>query len=170
MTLAETDHLLLRRLREDDAAFILELVNEPGWLKFIGDRGIRNWEDARLYIVNGPPGMCAVVRRADGVEVGICGLLKRETLDDMDLGFALLERYEGKGYAREAARAMVAYGFDRLGLERIAAITKPTNHASIRLLDALGFEASGKVNSPDPVCLFLLRKWSGAKCGALPPT
>src|SRR5579872_1852240 len=101
-----TERLDLRRLAADDAEFILELVNEPAWLEHIGDKGVRTLADARAYIAEGPVrtyerfgfGLYLVVRRQDGTALGICGLVKRETLDDVDLGFALLRRHWGEGY------------------------------------------------------------------------
>ena len=167
MTIAETDRLYLRHMSTDDAALILELVNEPAWLEFIGDRGVRHLGDARAYIANGPIAMLerhgfalfVVIRKADLAPIGICGLLKRDTLDDVDLGFALLARYRGHSYAREAAMAALAYGFGTLGLKRIVAIAKPTNARSIHLLESLGFTHQGLVTiapSEPPVCLLAL--------------
>ena len=116
MTIAETDRLYLRHMSTDDAAFILELVNEPAWLEFIGDRGVRHLDDARAYIANGPIamlerhgfGLSVVIRKADLAPIGICGLLKRDTLDDVDLGFAVLARYRGHSYARERPCAVAS--------------------------------------------------------------
>jgi RimJ/RimL family protein N-acetyltransferase len=142
----ETDRLILRWMAADDAPFILELVNEPSWLRFIGDRGVRTLDDARDYIRKGPVDMYARLgfglyvteRKADGVPVGICGLLKRESLEDVDLGFANLPRFWGKGYAYESASAVMAYGHSVLGLKRIVAVTSPGNDPSVRLLEKLG--------------------------------
>lgn len=142
----ETDRLILRRLSTDDAEFILELLNEPSFLRFIGDKGVRTLADARDYILNGPVEMYARLGfglyltelKEGGVPIGVCGLIKRDGLDDVDIGFALLPRFWSKGYAYEAASAVMAYGKDALGLERIVAITSPDNHASGRLLEKLG--------------------------------
>jgi RimJ/RimL family protein N-acetyltransferase len=131
----------------DDSAFILELVTEPSWLRFIGDRGVRTLDDARDYIRKGPLDMYARLgfglyvteRKADGVPIGICGLLKRESLEDADLGFANLPRFWGKGYAHEAASAVMSYGKSVLGLSRIVAVTSAGNDPSVRLLEKLGF-------------------------------
>lgn len=147
MTVLETERLVLRRLRSDDAAFILQLVNEPAWLRYIGDRGVRTLEDAGEYIERGPVemygrlgfGLYLVERKDSGDPIGICGLLKREALEDVDIGFAFLARCWGQGYAFESAAAVLAYGTRTLGLSRIVAITSPENHASIKLLDKLGF-------------------------------
>ena len=147
MKVLETERLILRRLAFEDAAFILELVNEPAWLQFIGDKGVHNLEDAWNYIRSGPMDMYArlgfglylVELKADGTPVGICGLIKRDSLKDVDLGFALLPHYRGKGYARESAAAVLAYGKSAFGLQRIVAITSPDNRSSIKLLEEIGF-------------------------------
>jgi RimJ/RimL family protein N-acetyltransferase len=145
--IAETARLALRRLTPDDASFILELVNEPAWLAHIGDRGVRTQDDARSYIAQGPLamydrlgfGLWLTALKHDGTPVGICGLIKRETLPDVDLGFALLSRFHGRGYAREAAGAAMAHARDVVGLRRVVAIASPANAASRRLLQDLGF-------------------------------
>jgi RimJ/RimL family protein N-acetyltransferase len=142
----ETDRLRLRRLSVRDAAFIVELLNDPGWLRFIGDKGVRTLQHARAYLLNGPIAMYArtgfglylTELKETRTPIGICGLIKRETLDDVDLGFAFLPRYQANGYAYESAAAVMAYGKDALGLTRIVAITDPENHASARLLEKLG--------------------------------
>jgi RimJ/RimL family protein N-acetyltransferase len=143
----ETERLILRRMTIDDAAFIRELLNEPGWLEFIGDKGVRTIEDARRYIESGALamyerlgfGLYLTALKAPGASIGICGLLKRDTLDDVDIGYALLDRFTGQGYAYEAAAAIMAQGREVLGLKRLAAIASPRNHRSVRLLEKLGF-------------------------------
>lgn len=143
----ETDRLVLRRLSAADAEFIRELVNEPSWLRFIGDRGVRTVEDAREYIARGPAasyerfgfGLYLTESKEGGVPAGICGLVKRESLEDVDLGFAFLPRFWGRGYAYESAAAVLEYARSALGLKRLVAVTAPDNHASIRLLEKLGF-------------------------------
>ena len=115
--------------------------------RFIGDRGVRTLDDARDYIRKGPLDMYARLgfglyvteRKADGAPIGICGLLKRESLEDADLGFANLPRFWGKGYAHEAASAVMSFGKSVLGLSRIVAVTSPGNDPSVRLLEKLGF-------------------------------
>jgi len=147
MKVLETERLLVRWLTLGDAAFILELVNEPAWLQFIGDRGVRTLDDARTYLASGPLamyaragfGLFAVERKSDRALIGICGLLTRDTLADVDLGFALLARFQRQGFAREAAAATLAHAKNVLGLKRIVAITSPENHRSIALLESLGF-------------------------------
>ena len=146
MKVLETDRLILRWMSADDAPFILELVNEPSWLHFIGDRGVRTMEDARNYIRNGPIEMYARLgfglylteRKEDGAPIGICGLLKRDSLEDADIGFALVPRFWGNGYAYESASAVMAFGKQVLGLKRIVAVTSPGNDRSVRLLEKLG--------------------------------
>jgi RimJ/RimL family protein N-acetyltransferase len=143
----ETERLVLRWLTVEDAEFILELVNEPSWLQFIGDKGVRTLDDAREYILRGPMemydrmgfGLYLTELKEASVPIGICGLIKRASLEDVDIGFALLPRAWGKGYAREAATAVVAYGERAFGLHRIVAITTPTNESSIKLLEKIGF-------------------------------
>jgi len=153
MKIIETERLTLRLQTTDDADFILELVNDPSWLEFIGDRGVRTVEDAREYIVNGPirmyeqSGFCfyLVERKEDQSPIGMCGFVKRESLEDVDIGFAFLPKYWGKGYAYEAASATLAYGLDTLGLNRIVAITTQDNHASAKLLEKIGLKFEGLV-------------------------
>ncbi|MGA3602634.1 GNAT family N-acetyltransferase [Lysinibacillus agricola] len=148
MKILETERLTLRLQTTDDADFILELMNDPSWLQFIGDRGLRTVEDAREYIMNGPIrmyeqfGFCLylVERNEDRSPVGICGLVKRDSLEDVDIGFAFLPTYWGKGYAYEAASAVLAYGLDTLGLKRIVAITSQDNYASAKLLEKVGLK------------------------------
>ena len=143
----ETGRLALRRLTLEDAPFILELVNQPSWLRFIGDKGVRTLEDARDYLRKGPLDMYArlgfgLLRVAlrDGPPIGLCGLIKRDTLPDPDLGFAFLPGYWRQGYAVEAARAVLERGATALGLRRVVAITSLDNAASIRLLEKVGFQ------------------------------
>jgi RimJ/RimL family protein N-acetyltransferase len=141
----------------DDAEFILGLLNEPSWLRFIGDRGVRTFQDARDYILTGPVdmyarlgfGLYAVELKEDGIPIGICGLIKRDFLDDVDIGFAFLPKYWRQGYAYEAASAVLAYGHGVLGLKRIVAITALDNHSSARLLEKLGLRFEGMVRYPD---------------------
>jgi RimJ/RimL family protein N-acetyltransferase len=143
----ETERLVLRRLTSDDAAFIFKLLNEPSFLRYIGDKGVRTHADAVGYIKNGPVasyerfgfGLYLVELRETDVPIGICGLLKRETLTHVDVGFAFLPAFWSKGYAFEAASAVMQYGRNVLGMGRIVAITAPENESSIRLLEKMGF-------------------------------
>jgi RimJ/RimL family protein N-acetyltransferase len=143
----DTERLILRRLHADDAPFIVTLLNDPAWLKYIGDRGVRTLDDARSYIEKGPLEMYArlgfglylVEQKADGVPIGLCGILKRESLEHVDLGFALLPDFRGAGLAYEAAAGTVKYARETLGVSRIVAITSQENAASGKLLMKLGF-------------------------------
>lgn len=136
---------MLRELTGADAPFILELLNEEGFLRFIGDKGVRDLDDARDYIAQGPAdsygrhgfGLYAVCLKS-GTAIGICGLVKRDALPDPDLGFAFLARYGSQGYAVESARAMMAFARERLKLPRIVAITSPDNRRSIAVLEKVG--------------------------------
>jgi RimJ/RimL family protein N-acetyltransferase len=147
MKIAETERLRLRTISLDDAdvAFHLALLNDPAFIKNIGDRGVRTLEDSRRYIAEGPVAMqerCGhsmyVVELKDsGTPVGMCGLIKRETLVDVDIGYAFLPAFRGRGYAYEAARATVEHA-RALGITRLAGITSPANTASNQLLAKLG--------------------------------
>jgi RimJ/RimL family protein N-acetyltransferase len=146
MIVLETERLTLRHLCEDDASFILMLLNEPSFLQFIGDKGVRTLEDARNYILTGPMEMYArlgfglyLVELKDGqLPMGMCGLIKRDTLEDVDIGFAFMPEFWGQGYAYEAAAAVMDYGKGVLELKRIVAITSLDNQASGRLLEKVG--------------------------------
>jgi len=146
MTILETERLTLRQLTLDDAEFILGLLNEPSWLQFIGDKNVRTLDDARAYRVNGPQkmyrehgfGLWLVVVKETAVPAGMCGLIKRPTLDDIDIGFAFLPRFWGRGYAHEAAVATLAYARNVVKPKRIVALTALDNPRSIRLLGKLG--------------------------------
>jgi RimJ/RimL family protein N-acetyltransferase len=142
----ETERLTLREVSTDDADFILRLLNEPSFLRFIGDKGVRNLQDARQYILNGPIasynqngfGLYLVVLKSMNTSIGMCGLIKRETLADVDIGFAFLPEFWNKGYALESATAVFSYGKDVLKLPRIVAITNKDNVTSGKLLERLG--------------------------------
>jgi len=149
MTVLETARLVLRRMSADDAPFIVELLNEASFVRHIGDKGVRTREEAVQYILTGPVssyerlgfGLYLVeLKSGSGREpIGMCGLLKRESLDEADLGFAFLPQFWSKGYAFESASAVLAYARETLGLQRVLAITSDGNVASIRLLGKLGF-------------------------------
>ena len=146
MTLLETERLFLRELTFDDAPFILTLLNDPSFLRYINDKNVRNLEDARQYMLNGPMasyarngfGLYLVELKDTAVPIGLCGLLKREELPDADIGFAFLPDYWGKGFALESARAVMNDARERMGLKRVLAIVMPDNGASIKLLEKLG--------------------------------
>lgn len=147
MTVLETQRLRIAHLCESDAAFVLELLNEPAFLRDIGDKGVRSEADARAYIVEGPAasyvrhgfGLYRVDLKSNGEPIGICGFVKREVLEHADLGYAFLARHWSKGYALEATSATLAHGCNHLGLDPILAITSLDNDRSIRVLDKLGF-------------------------------
>jgi len=162
-----TQRLVLRRLAPSDAPFVRALVNDPDWLRYIGDKGVRTDDDARGYLERGPIAMYArhgyglylVARRPDLAPVGICGLIKRESLPDVDIGFAFLPAHRGAGYALEAAAAAIDEGRTRYGLARVIAIVSPDNARSIRLLEKLGMTSEGLLpGAPveDPLMLYAL--------------
>lgn len=144
----ETERLILRRFSLDDAEFILELLNEPSFLQFVGDKGVKNLGDARDYLLKGPIasyeqhgfGLYLAQLKDGEVPIGMCGLLKREMLDDADVGFAFLPQFWSKGYAFESACAVVAYGKRVFGLDRIVGLVKPGNQGSIRVLEKMGMK------------------------------
>jgi len=152
----QTERLRLRQMEPDDAPFMLGLLNDPAWHRFIGDRGIRTVEGAREYILKGPMEMHAqrgfgfdvVERKEDGCPIGVCGLAKRDFLDDVDIGYAFLPQYGGQGYAIEAARGVMAHA-RALGLKRIVATVRPDNTASIRVLEKLGLHLDRTLRAPD---------------------
>ncbi|HLM02463.1 MAG TPA: GNAT family N-acetyltransferase [Pyrinomonadaceae bacterium] len=156
MKIIETERLLLSEINESDAEFVLEILNEPGWIQNIGDRGVRTIEDARRYIVdklaagyerNGF-GLYLVELKETGASAGMCGLVKRDSLADADIGFAFLERFQSKGYAFESAAAVMDYARNKLGLKRILAIVAPGNRASIKLLEKLGLGFERMIKMP----------------------
>lgn len=144
----ETERLVLRRLTLDDAEFILGLLNEPSFLQYIGDKGVRTLDDARDYLLKGPIatyekhgfGLYLVLLKAGQIPIGMCGLLKRDTLPDVDIGFSYLPQFWGKGYALESALAVLDEGKCVFGLERIVGLVKPGNQGSIRVLQKLGMK------------------------------
>jgi len=148
MIVPETERLSLRPFTTDDAEFILTLLNEPSFLRYIGDKKVRNLEDARQYILNGPMasyerngfGLLLVQLKESDTPIGMCGLLKRNELPDPDIGFAFLPAFWNKGFAFEAAAAVLHDARERLKLQRILAITSLDNDASIKLLQRLGLK------------------------------
>jgi [ribosomal protein S5]-alanine N-acetyltransferase len=168
MGVIEGERVALERLTLDDADFIVRLLSDPDFHRYIGDRGVRTSDDARRYLAAGPLtsyanlgfGLYRVTRKADGEPMGICGLVKRDWLGDVDLGFAFLPEYRGCGYACEAARAALIHGHGQLGFQRIVAITDPQNTASIRLLERLGMVFEGMVRASaetEPLRLYASR-------------
>ncbi|MBA9076239.1 MULTISPECIES: GNAT family N-acetyltransferase [Rufibacter] len=156
MDVLQTSRLTLCHLNPQDAAFMFELMNDPSWIRYIGDRGIRTVEDARAYIQNGPMnsyeqkgyGFYLVKLTKEDLPIGICGLVKRELLEDVDLGYAFLPAHTGKGYAVEAASAVLEYAMTTLNFQRVLAITTQDNQRSIQLLEKIGLKYEGTVTLP----------------------
>jgi RimJ/RimL family protein N-acetyltransferase len=154
VTALETGRLVLREFTAGDAEFVLRLLNEPAFLRYIGDRGVHTLDDARRYIADGPVagkarhgfGLMVVERKSDGAALGMCGVLKRDALPDPDLGFSFFPEYWSQGYALESAQAVMRHAREALGLGRIVAITTPDNEPSIRLLGKLGFRFDRMLN------------------------
>ena len=157
MTPIETQRLTISRITLDDAPFIMRLMNDPQYLKFIGDRHIRTLKDAEQYLYKGPIssyqkygfGLFLTRLRAAGTPMGICGLLKRDFLTDVDIGFAFLPEFRGQGYAKEACRAVIDAGRKHFGFKRIVAIVKPDNQKSIALLKKIGLLFENTISPPN---------------------
>ncbi len=153
----QTERLTIRQLTTVDTAFIIELVNTPGWLQFIGDRNVHTTEEAIGYLTNGPLksyaengfGLYLVATKADDIPIGMCGILKRATLDNPDIGYALLPAFAGMGYAYEMASAVLNYALQELKPPSICAITLPVNTSSIKLLAKLGLKNKGPFVAAD---------------------
>ena len=165
MKILETERLVLRQFSLNDADFILRLLNEPSFIQNIGDRGVRTLEDARAYIMRVPIGsyerngfgLYLVTLKESGESIGMCGLIKRDELEDVDIGYAFLPKYWSKGYAVEAALAVKEYARDVIGLKRLVAITDPENQGSIRVLEKIGLKFEKMVRlSEDDIELKLL--------------
>ena len=163
----ETSRLLIRRMTEQDAPFMLRLLNEPSFLHFIGDKGVRNLDDARRYVASGPAasyerfgcGLYLVAMKDNGEPAGMCGLVRRELFKDVDLGFAFVPECWSSGFAFEASRAVLAEAWDQFALPRVLAITVAHNARCIALLERLGFRYEKVVHpfgDDDPVQLYSL--------------
>ncbi|EAR02722.1 GNAT family N-acetyltransferase [Maribacter sp. HTCC2170] len=153
MLLIKTDRIIVQRAVLSDAPFIFELLNSPTWLEFIGDRGISNLKKAERYIQeslidsldkNGY-GLLKVCLKLNETPIGLCGFLKRDYLESVDIGYAILPAFEGKGYAHEAAQAVIDYGQKELGLSPILAITSQKNKKSQNLLSKIGLNKKGLI-------------------------
>ena len=164
MNILETERLALRQLTPDDAPFILELLNEPSFIRNIGDRNVRSIADAVKYMETGPVasyvrngfGLYLVQLKETGESIGMCGLIKRETLEDVDIGYAFLPKFWSKGYAVESALAVKEQARG-LGLKRLVAIVDPENQGSIRVLEKLGMQFEKIIRlSEDDIDLKLL--------------
>lgn len=168
MIITETERLRLRVIRFNDAAFYLQLVNQDSWIQNINDKGLRSVEQAEQAIRDGALALQAkqgfsfyvVELRESQTALGLCGLIKRDGLDDVDLGYAFLDEHAGQGYAVEAASAVVNFAQQQLQLPRLAAITSPDNQRSQRLLAKLGFVLQRQITMPDetrPTLLYQLQ-------------
>lgn len=152
----KTARLSIRPFTLDDAAFILRLLNEPSFIENIADKGVRDLEGARSYLRDGPLasyarhgfGLWRVGLAGAGTPIGMAGVLKRDYLDDIDIGYALLPEFCGAGYALEATSAVLTYARSRVGARRVVAIVADHNERSIKLLHKLGFEDEGTVRIP----------------------
>jgi RimJ/RimL family protein N-acetyltransferase len=157
MKIIETERLKLVKVSLDDAPFIVKLLNEPSFLEYIGDKGVRTVEDAVKYIKKEflgsyeqrGYGLMLVKLRDEDVPIGICGIKKRNSLDLPEVGYAFLSEYQSMGYATESARAAIDYARKEHGLRRIAALTAPENAASIRVLKKTGFQFEKMVDLRD---------------------
>lgn len=169
----DTPRLTLREFVVDDAEFVLRLLNEPSFIEFIGDRGVRTLQDAEAYLQDGPiasyrkhgHGLFRVSLRDGDVPIGMCGLVKRDTLPDPDIGFALLPAFWNQGYVTEAAQAAIKHGREALGIRTILGITTPGNVRSIAVLQKLGLsflEEKPLGDRPEPLKIFGLSVESAA--------
>lgn len=153
----ETPRLQLRELVPDDAEFVFRLVNEPSFLANIGDKGVKNLDDARHFILEGPwtrqqkpgYGQFLIELKEDRTPIGVCGLLYREALGMTDVGLALLPEFWKRGYAFEAASAVMEYGRSKLGLDRIVGLTSQENLPSIKVLEKLGMTFETMITMSD---------------------
>ena len=157
MKILETERLILREFSEDDAEFILELLNDPSFIHNIGDRKIRSLDGAKVYIRNGPVasytqhgfGLYLVELKETGESIGMCGLIRRETLENVDIGYAFLPRFWSRGYAVESAKAVRDYARDAVGVKRLLGITNPDNFPSIGVLEKLGMKFQKMIKLAD---------------------
>ena len=157
MQVLETDRLVLRYFHADDVEFVVRLLNEPSFIEHIGDKGVRTAEEANQYLLDGPLdsyerfgyGLNMVELKETGEPIGMCGLVRRENLDDADIGYAFLEKHWSKGYARESAEAVLNHARETFGLGRIVAIVTPENHSSIKLLEKIGLKFRRTIRMSD---------------------
>ena len=163
MKILETERTILREIVEADAEFILDLLNQPSFIKYIGDRNVRTLTDAREFIENrfrqsyreNGFGLYTVELKETNAPIGICGFVKRDSLPFADIGFAFLPQFENKGYAFESAKSVLDYGRSVLGLKKILAIVSPGNVASEKLLEKINFEFEQMIEIPEGVKLQL---------------
>jgi [ribosomal protein S5]-alanine N-acetyltransferase len=156
MSPIETARLSIREISEADGEFIFGLMNEPAYIRYIGDRGIRTPENARAYILDKLAasyarfgfGMYLVELKGGPEAVGICGFVKRDSLEHPDIGFAFLREHWSRGFAFEASSAVLGHGFGALGLKTVLGVTLPDNRGSIRLLERLGLRFQKMIRLP----------------------
>ncbi len=166
MQVLETERLVLRYFRADDADFVVRLLNEPSFIEYIGDKGVRTIEEAIQYLLTGPMdsyerfgyGLNMVELKDTGEPIGMCGLVRREILEDADIGYAFLEKYWSNGYAKESVEAVLEHARNTLRLDRIVAIVTPENHSSIKLLEKVGltFERMIRMSDDDEELQFFV--------------
>ncbi|OUR93963.1 GNAT family N-acetyltransferase [Flavobacteriales bacterium 34_180_T64] len=154
MAIAETERLLISKFTLADAPFFLELVNTPNWIKYIGERNINTIaqaEDAikkghlKSYKTHGFGFYTLQLKSENNKTIGTCGLIKRETLEYADIGFAMLPNYEGKGFGYESSMAILKLANELFKLKKVLAITSPTNQNSIRLIEKIGLSYEKRV-------------------------
>ena len=169
MNILVTQRLILRRFTLDDTAFIIELLNTEGWIKYIGEKNVKTTDEARAYLENGPLksyrnegfGLALVELKADHVPIGMCGLISREYLDHLDVGFAFLPNHTGLGYAFEIVKKTVEHALRELKQQKLFAITLPQNYSSIKLLTKIGFKYDNNFITPDTneeLCLYSIAR------------
>ena len=167
MIVLHTERLTLRPLDQRDAAFMLELLNDPEWLRLIGDRQVRTLDDAARHIEENIVssyqqhgfGFYGIEINTSGALAGLCGLVKRDWLDHIDLGYALLPAWRGQGIAREAAQTMFYYARDTLRLPRLLATTRSYNHGSQKVLEYIGMQYERDIPHPDGSRMLMLYSW-----------
>ena len=171
MEILETERLQILEFTKKDAAFMLELVNEPAWIEFIGDKNVNNLEEAANFIENklrpsykeNGFGLFLVKLKEPNISIGMCGLVNRPGLDNIDIGFAFLAAHRKKGYAFESSKAMIKYAKDTLKIPTLVAITNPNNEASGKLLEKLGFRFDTLIDLAEDgkdVCKLFVQKSS----------
>ena len=176
MTTLATERLIMDELGMEDAEFLLRSLNDEDFIKHIGDRGVRTLPEAEQYLINRVVpsyeengfGMYVVRLKTTGEALGMCGLVNRPGLDDIDLGYSFLPGARGRGYAVEAARGILNWAIGDLGMKRLVAIVSPDNGASIALLEKLGMQFETMIQLPDDEEKICLYAWSepGTTAGA----
>lgn len=168
MTILETERLILRKLTTDDAAFILDILNQPSFIKNIGDREVRTLDESHKFIleryINSYErlgyGVYLTLLKENQTPIGICGLIKRDGLEHADIGYAFLPQYWSKGYASESASAVLDYAKTALGMKRILGITTSDNTGSARVLEKIGLKFERMVKLPKDNEELMLFVWN----------